>query len=73
LKPFAKFLEVYLVKRGFLDGFHGFAVAVAASYFTFLRVTKIYELERGLIERPSNLRSDYQPQASTGASGSPPR
>jgi glycosyltransferase involved in cell wall biosynthesis len=73
LKPFAKFLEVYLVKRGFLDGFHGFAVAVAASYFTFLRVTKLYELERGLIERPSNLRSDYQPQGSTGASASPPR
>ena len=60
-KPLVKFVEVYLVKRGFLDGFPGFTMAVNAAYERFLQLAKVYELERGL-ERPSNLRADYRPQ-----------
>jgi glycosyltransferase involved in cell wall biosynthesis len=61
-KPIAKFIEIYLLKRGFLDGFPGFAVAVSSSFSAFLNVAKLYELERGLVERPSNVRPDYRPQ-----------
>ena len=44
-KPWSKFLECYLWKRGFLDGFPGFFIAVGAAYSVFLRHGKIWELE----------------------------
>jgi glycosyltransferase involved in cell wall biosynthesis len=58
-KPFIKFLEIYIFKLGFLDGFQGFVIAISSSYSTFLKETKLYELEKKQIERPSNLRIDY--------------
>jgi glycosyltransferase involved in cell wall biosynthesis len=63
LKPVAKFLEIFVVKRGFLDGFPGFVVAVQNAHGAFLREAKLYELSRGLVQRPSNLRPDYRPPA----------
>ena len=62
VRPVVKFLEVYVYKRGFLDGFHGFVIAVNCAYATFLKFAKMYELEKGLIERPSNVEPGYQPQ-----------
>lgn len=58
-KPVSKFWEIYLFKRGFLDGVPGFVIAVASSFSTFLKYAKIYELEKKVIQRPSNLRADY--------------
>ena len=46
LKPIGKFLEVYIYKRGFLDGLPGFIIAVGASYSMFLKFAKLWELER---------------------------
>ena len=45
--PAGAFLRRYLLKRGFLDGFEGFVLSVMASYYTFLKYLKIWELERG--------------------------
>lgn len=61
-RPVIKFVEVYVWKRGFLDGIHGFVIAVNSAYATFLKFAKLYELEKGLIERPSNIPKDYEPQ-----------
>jgi hypothetical protein len=58
-----KFLEIYVFKLGFLDGFAGFTIAVASSFSTFLKNAKMYELQKKLIERPSNLRPDYKVQS----------
>lgn len=58
-KPTVKFLEMYIFKLGFLDGYPGFVVAISSAYSTFLKFAKLYELNRKLIERPSNLRKDY--------------
>ena len=58
-KPFIKFLEIYILKLGFLDGFAGFIIAISSSYSTFLKFAKLFELQKGLIKRPSNLRKDY--------------
>jgi len=58
-KPFVKFLECYIFKLGFLDGYAGFVIAISSAYSTFLKFAKLYELDRGFIERPSNLRKDY--------------
>lgn len=54
-KPPVKFLEIYVFKRGFLDGRRGLLIAVSSAYSTFLRWAKIYELRRTGLKRPSNL------------------
>ncbi len=59
LKPLSKFLEIYIFKAGFLDGYPGFAIAVSSAYSTFLKTAKMYELKNKTLERPSNLRPDY--------------
>lgn len=59
LKPIWKFFEIYLFKRGFMDGIPGLFIALSSSFSTFLKYAKIYELENEMIERPSNLRKDY--------------
>lgn len=46
-KPISKFLETYLVKRGFLDGLPGFIISVGAAYSVFLKFSKLWELEQG--------------------------
>jgi glycosyltransferase involved in cell wall biosynthesis len=61
VKPLLKFLEIYLLKRGFLDGFPGLVVAVLNAHDVFLRHVKLHELAIGLVDRPSSLRADYQP------------
>ena len=43
LKPLWKFIDGYIVKAGFLDGYAGFLIAIHSSYATFLRYTYLYE------------------------------
>ncbi len=45
-KPISKFLETYILKRGFSDGFPGFIISVGAAYSVFLKFAKLWELER---------------------------
>lgn len=45
-KPISKFLETYLLKRGFLDGWPGFVISVGAAYSMFLKWAKLRELEK---------------------------
>lgn len=52
LKPVSKFLETYIVKRGFLDGLPGFIISVGAAYSIFLKYAKLWEIrQRSEIER----------------------
>lgn len=46
LRPPARFLRGYLLKRGFLDGWPGFIVAVITSGYVFLKYARLWELER---------------------------
>ena len=43
LRPIWKFLDIYFIKRGFLDGMAGFFIAVHSAYALFLRYTYLYE------------------------------
>jgi len=45
-KPFIRFFTEYFLKRGFLDGFPGFAIARSSSYYVFLREAKLMELQQ---------------------------
>jgi glycosyltransferase involved in cell wall biosynthesis len=47
IKPSLKFLETFVLKRGFLDGYRGYFIAVMAAHSVFLKWAKLWELERG--------------------------
>jgi glycosyltransferase involved in cell wall biosynthesis len=47
LRPFGKFLEVYVWKRGFLDGIPGFIIAINSAHAMFMRYIKLREIENG--------------------------
>ncbi len=46
LRPPARFLRAYVLKRGFLDGVPGLIVAGATAVYVFLKYAKLWELER---------------------------
>ena len=62
VKPPVKFLEMYLLKHGFLDGTAGFIIAMTSAYASFLREAKLFELDRLNLNCPSNLSKAYQNQ-----------
>jgi len=47
LRPFGKFLRMYVLKLGFLEGAAGFVVAATGAFYVFLKYAKLRELERG--------------------------
>ncbi len=56
LKPLSKFIETYIIKRGFLDGKSGFIISVGAAYSVFLKWAKLWEIENqpSWPENPTN-------------------
>jgi hypothetical protein len=40
-----RFVRAYFVRRGFLDGFPGFYIAVATAFSTFTRYSQLFEYE----------------------------
>jgi len=46
LRPLGRFLSMYVVHRGFLDGWRGFLLAVLYAYYVFIRSVKIWERAR---------------------------
>ena len=43
--PMAAFIKAFILKRGFLDGTPGFAVAVMGAVSVFFKYAKLYELQ----------------------------
>jgi len=46
MKPLGRFLSMYIVRRGFLDGWRGLVLAVLYSEYVFLRMAKAWETRR---------------------------
>jgi glycosyltransferase involved in cell wall biosynthesis len=44
-RPVFRFLRFYFLKRGFMEGFAGFYVAVSAAVYVFLKYAKLWEIE----------------------------
>jgi (heptosyl)LPS beta-1,4-glucosyltransferase len=51
LHPPAAFLRNYIVRGGFRDGTAGFLISVLNSYYVFLKILKLWELQCGLQSR----------------------
>jgi len=43
LRPLGRFLGMYVVRRGFLDGWRGFLLASLYAYYVLIRTAKIWE------------------------------
>lgn len=46
-RPLGRFFSMYIVHRGFLDGWRGFVLAVLYAEYVFLRMAKVWETQRG--------------------------
>jgi len=55
LRPGLRFLKGYLLRRGFLDGSHGFIIATFGAYGAFMKYAKLWELVRRQQARFSEL------------------
>ncbi len=54
--PAVEFLKVYILKRGFLDGFYGFVIAVMSSYYIFYKYAKLKDTHYHIKKREPQLR-----------------
>ncbi|MBL8841217.1 MAG: glycosyltransferase family 2 protein [Planctomycetes bacterium] len=46
-RPLARFVRMYLLRRGFLDGGRGFLLATIGAFYVFLKYAKLWERQRG--------------------------
>jgi len=46
LRPLFIFLKMYIFRLGFIDGFHGFLLAVFSSHYVFTKYAKLWELNQ---------------------------
>jgi hypothetical protein len=45
-RPAGIFIKMYIMKAGFLDGIHGFILAVFSASYVFTKYCKLWELEK---------------------------
>ncbi|MCP4713531.1 MAG: glycosyltransferase family 2 protein [Deltaproteobacteria bacterium] len=59
-RPLIRFLEMYVWKRGVLDGMAGLVIAVLSSYYVFLKYAKLWEMQKlkGAGPLPEGQRSE---------------
>jgi hypothetical protein len=48
--PFWTFVNGYVIRLGFLDGYYGFVIAINSAHQTFLKYVKLYRIQR----KPNN-------------------
>ena len=46
LRPLGRFLSMYVLQRGFLDGRRGLLLAALYAYYVFMRTAKVWEVKR---------------------------
>ncbi len=68
LRPAWRFLRMYVLQAGFLDGVHGLVVCALAAYGTFLKWARLWEWRR--LERIGRPVALPPLEASAGADGS---
>jgi len=49
-RPPVKFINMYLIKRGYLDGAYGFIVSIMGSFYVFMKYLKLWQLSRERID-----------------------
>lgn len=66
LKPFLRFLQLYILRRGFLDGMIGIQSCIMQSFFvTFVKQARLWEMEHARTQ--PDPEAERQPQATRSA------
>lgn len=47
IRPAARFLKMYVLRAGFLDGLQGFVASAMGAWYTFLKYARLHERVRG--------------------------
>jgi hypothetical protein len=76
VRPWMRFLKMYVMRRGFLDGKHGLVLSFLAAFSVFTKYARLWEVdakgasaESGASERQGReVAGDVQPQSSRGKS-----
>jgi len=45
-RPLTRFIKMYLLKKGYLDGIYGLVVSIMGSFYVFTKYLKLWELSR---------------------------
>jgi len=45
-RPLTKFIKMYLIRRGYLDGIYGLIVSIMGSFYVFTKYLKLWELSK---------------------------
>ena len=45
-RPLVKFIKMYLIKRGYLDGVYGLIISIMGSFYVFTKYLKLWELSK---------------------------
>jgi glycosyltransferase involved in cell wall biosynthesis len=48
VNPFWAFINCYIIRRGFLDGFYGWVIAINVAHLTFMKYYKLYAFQKGI-------------------------
>ncbi|MCF8240428.1 MAG: glycosyltransferase family 2 protein [Melioribacteraceae bacterium] len=51
IRPTYLFIKMYILRRGFLDGLHGFILAVLSANYVFTKYCKLWELDNNKINK----------------------
>jgi glycosyltransferase involved in cell wall biosynthesis len=69
-----RFFQLYVLRRGFLDGVAGFQVCMFAAFYSFLKKSKLWELHHAVPQPdPETQASDANASAARTASSVDPR
>lgn len=63
LRPFVKFLKMYILRRGFLDGYHGAVLSGLGAFSVFMKYARLWYLNRhpdGAPAKPPISRRDVE-------------
>lgn len=72
LRPMGKFLETYLLKRGFLDGLPGLVIAISSAFYMFVKYVKLWEQSRKIRSTDTEPIVDPVPSPATPPATSTP-
>jgi len=58
LRPLARFVNMYVIRHGFRDGYHGAVLCMLAAFSVFVKYAKLWDLERLERERAPAAQKD---------------
>ncbi|MGC8847024.1 MAG: glycosyltransferase family 2 protein, partial [Candidatus Hydrogenedens sp.] len=46
IRPISRFIKMYILRHGFLDGYHGLVLCGLSAFSVFLKYAKLWDLQR---------------------------